>query len=40
MEERVAFCVSSSAVNPTRTIIANALRVDDHLADRLDGAAA
>ena len=30
-----SFFVSSSAVNPTLTIIANALRVADHLADRL-----
>ena len=29
------FFVSSAAVNPTLTIIANALRVADHLADRL-----
>jgi choline dehydrogenase-like flavoprotein len=29
------FFVSSSAVNPTLTIIANALRVADHLAERL-----
>ncbi|MDD7967830.1 GMC oxidoreductase [Actinomycetospora lemnae] len=31
-----SFFVSSSAVNPTLTIIANALRVADHLVDRLD----
>jgi choline dehydrogenase-like flavoprotein len=30
-----SFFVSSSAVNPTLTIIANALRVGEHLADRL-----
>ncbi len=30
-----SFFVSSSAVNPTLTIIANALRVADHIADRL-----
>jgi choline dehydrogenase-like flavoprotein len=30
-----SFFVSSSAVNPTLTIIANALRVGDHLAQRL-----
>jgi choline dehydrogenase-like flavoprotein len=30
-----SFFVSSAAVNPTLTIIANALRVADHLADRL-----
>jgi choline dehydrogenase-like flavoprotein len=30
-----SFFVSSSAVNPTLTIIANALRVGDHLLDRL-----
>jgi choline dehydrogenase-like flavoprotein len=30
-----SFFVSSSAVNPTLTIIANALRVADHLVDRL-----
>jgi choline dehydrogenase-like flavoprotein len=30
-----SFFVSSTAVNPTLTIIANALRVADHLADRL-----
>jgi choline dehydrogenase-like flavoprotein len=29
------FFVSSGAVNPTLTIIANALRVGDHLLDRL-----
>ena len=32
-----SFFVSSSAVNPTLTIIANALRVADHLTDRLAG---
>ena len=32
-----SFFVSSSAVNPTLTIIANSLRVSDHLADRLAG---
>jgi choline dehydrogenase-like flavoprotein len=32
-----SFFVSSSAVNPTLTIIANALRVADHLSDRLAG---
>ena len=35
-----SFFVSSSAVNPTLTIIANALRVADHLAARLAGAEA
>ena len=30
-----SFFVSSSAVNPTLTIIANALRVADHLTERL-----
>lgn len=30
-----SFFVSSSAVNPTLTIIANALRVADHLKERL-----
>jgi choline dehydrogenase-like flavoprotein len=30
-----SFFVSASAVNPTLTIIANALRVADHLAGRL-----
>lgn len=30
-----SFFVSSSAVNPTLTIIANALRIGDHLAERL-----
>jgi choline dehydrogenase-like flavoprotein len=30
-----SFFVSSSAMNPTLTIIANALRVADHLAQRL-----
>jgi hypothetical protein len=34
------FFVSSSAVKPALTIIANALRAAHHLADRLDGAAA
>jgi choline dehydrogenase-like flavoprotein len=29
------FFVSSSAMNPTLTIIANALRVSDHLAERM-----
>jgi choline dehydrogenase-like flavoprotein len=33
-----SFFVSSSAVNPTLTIIANALRIADHLAARLVGA--
>jgi choline dehydrogenase-like flavoprotein len=33
-----SFFVSSGAVNPTLTIIANALRVGDHLLDRLCGA--
>jgi choline dehydrogenase-like flavoprotein len=32
-----SFFVSSSAVNPTLTIIANALRVADHLAAQLSG---
>ena len=32
-----SFFVSSSAVNPTLTIIANALRVADHVDDRLAG---
>jgi choline dehydrogenase-like flavoprotein len=32
-----SFFVSSTAVNPTLTIIANALRVAEHLADRLGG---
>jgi len=31
-----SFFVSSGAVNPTLTIIANALRVGDHLLERLD----
>jgi choline dehydrogenase-like flavoprotein len=31
-----SFFVSSGAVNPTLTIVANALRVGDHLLDRLD----
>jgi choline dehydrogenase-like flavoprotein len=31
-----SFFVSIGAVNPTLTIIANALRVGDHLLDRLD----
>jgi len=35
-----SFFVSSSAVNPTLTIIANALRVGDHLAERLGAPAA
>ena len=35
-----SFFVSSSAVNPTLTIIANALRVADHLLARLAGAEA
>jgi len=30
-----SFFVSSTAVNPTLTIIANALRVADHIAERL-----
>ena len=30
-----SFFVSSTAVNPTLTVVANALRVADHLADRL-----
>ena len=30
-----SFFVSSNAVNPTLTIIANALRVSDHLKERL-----
>src|SRR5690349_6369100 len=34
-----SFFVSSGAVNPTLTIIANALRVGDHLLDRLNVAA-
>jgi len=32
-----SFLVSSAAVNPTLTIIANALRVGEHLAGRLGG---
>ena len=32
-----SFFVSSTAVNPTLTIIANALRVADHIAQRLGG---
>jgi len=35
-----SFFVSSGAVNPTLTIIANALRVGDHLLERLDAKAA
>jgi choline dehydrogenase-like flavoprotein len=31
-----SFFASSTAVNPTLTIIANSLRVADHLAERLD----
>jgi choline dehydrogenase-like flavoprotein len=31
-----SFFISSGAVNPTLTIIANALRVGDHLLERLD----
>ncbi|HEX5221394.1 MAG TPA: GMC family oxidoreductase, partial [Verrucomicrobiae bacterium] len=34
-----SFFVSSGAVNPTLTIVANALRVGDHLLERLGGAA-
>lgn len=34
-----SFFVSSSAVNPSLTIMANALRVGDHLLDRLNGRA-
>jgi len=34
-----SFFVSSGAVNPTLTIIANALRVGDHLLERLSVAA-
>ena len=34
-----SFFVSSTAVNPTLTIIANALRVADHIAERLDATA-
>jgi choline dehydrogenase-like flavoprotein len=30
-----SFCPSSSAVNPSLTIMANALRVGDHLRERL-----
>jgi choline dehydrogenase-like flavoprotein len=33
-----SFFVSSGAVNPSLTIIANALRVGDHLLDRLGAA--
>jgi choline dehydrogenase-like flavoprotein len=33
-----SFFVSSTAVNPTLTIIANALRVADHIAGRLGAA--
>ena len=32
-----SFFPSSAAVNPTLTIIANALRVGDHLLERLGG---
>jgi choline dehydrogenase-like flavoprotein len=35
-----SFFVSATAVNPTLTIIANALRVADHLTERLGSAAA
>ena len=35
-----SFFVSSGAVNPTLTIIANALRVGDHLIERLEARAA
>jgi choline dehydrogenase-like flavoprotein len=35
-----SFFVSSSAVNPTLTIIANSLRVSDHIAARLSGSEA
>ena len=35
-----SFFVSSGAVNPTLTIVANALRVGDHLLERLGGRAA
>ncbi len=35
-----SFFVSSSAVNPTLTIIANALRISDHIAARLTGSGA
>jgi choline dehydrogenase-like flavoprotein len=35
-----SFLVSSGAVNPTLTIIANALRVGDHLLERLRAQAA
>jgi choline dehydrogenase-like flavoprotein len=35
-----SFFVSSGAVNPTLTIIANALRVGDHLLERLDARSA
>jgi len=34
-----SFFVSSTAVNPTLTIIANALRVADHIAERLGSTA-
>jgi choline dehydrogenase-like flavoprotein len=34
-----SFFVSSGAVNPTLTIVANALRVGDHLLERLGEAA-
>jgi choline dehydrogenase-like flavoprotein len=34
-----SFFVSSTAVNPTLTIIANALRIADHIAERLGGSA-
>jgi choline dehydrogenase-like flavoprotein len=34
-----SFFVSSTAVNPTLTIIANALRVADHIAERLGATA-
>lgn len=35
-----SFFVSSGAVNPTLTIIANALRVGDHLLERLEAGTA
>jgi hypothetical protein len=35
---QACFFVSSTAVNPTLTIIANALRVADHIAGRLGAA--
>jgi len=35
-----SFFISSGAVNPTLTIIANALRVSDHLLERLDAGSA